>query len=103
MAYNHGTIDYQTFFLVLQSCVSKKPSNKNCCWFCQMLFKTKSGLNKHIGKMHNFIKSVTCEACGKSFKHKKSLNFHYKQVHLNAFRAKCPNCLKTLCNNHQLL
>ena len=78
--------------------IGNKTNDVNRCKFCNTIYKTRSGLWKHINKYHvtndfemtsecskmtsnDFkmeTKEIVCEYCSKSFSRRNNLNYHMK-------------------------
>lgn len=85
------------------------------CKDCDMCYKSKLSLKKHLSKTHNV--AYACNVCDKTFKNMRKLNTHKHSEHRNTVtkrvklptdqlaistRVKCRFCDKQFCNRYVL-
>ena len=54
------------------------------CTACNKTFKTRQGLNRHIGRVHREPVSFHCPCCGNLFQSMAALNAHTRRVHCDS-------------------
>ncbi|XP_043255488.1 zinc finger protein 2 [Colletes gigas] len=62
------------------------------CSNCELTFKKKSSLERHIVVIHWQCRSCFCKECGETFNDKKSLNKHRYTTHADQKIYKCEPC-----------
>ncbi|KAF3429241.1 hypothetical protein E2986_00731 [Frieseomelitta varia] len=62
------------------------------CQHCNLSFKKKSSLERHIVVIHWQCDSCTCKDCGESFRDRKSLNRHRYTTHADKKIFRCEPC-----------
>ena len=73
------------------------------CYSCSSVFKSRQGLNRHIGKVHlKSAKTEKCPQCEKFFMHKYAVKFHIAQVHEKATRSICEFCGQEMYNKYEM-
>ena len=65
------------------------------CEFCEMTFKSTSGLKKHHYRKHSTKEAKTCELCGKKFPDTFAVTRHHQIVHLGLKPYHCKFCEET--------
>lgn len=71
---------------------SSKENNSLNCQYCDIFFKTKLSLLRHL-KTHNNNRYYKCQKCDKCFRSKDELNKH-KTTHKEFKDHKCPYCTR---------
>ena len=62
------------------------------CEFCEMTFKSTSGMIKHRERKHSTKEPKACELCGKRFPDAHGLTRHNQIVHLGLKPYSCTFC-----------
>ncbi|XP_017883029.1 zinc finger protein 2 homolog isoform X1 [Ceratina calcarata] len=62
------------------------------CEYCELSFKKKSSLERHVVVIHWQADSCTCVDCGQSFRDRKALNKHRYITHADKKIYKCERC-----------
>ncbi|XP_076756015.1 uncharacterized protein LOC143426424 isoform X2 [Xylocopa sonorina] len=65
---------------------------KFTCQYCDLRFKKKASLERHIVVIHWQCESCTCNDCGQSFRDRKSLNKHRYTTHADKKIFRCEPC-----------
>ena len=77
------------------------PDHLYKCRQCEMKFKRKGGMKRHVLHVHEG-KKYNCKMCPLEFGWKHKLKEHILHVHegVEAKRTSCPHCGKTLKKGH---
>lgn len=62
------------------------------CSSCDLGFKERGNLNKHIGSVHDKKRTKLCHLCGKTFAFRDGLTRHISNVHKNERKHACGLC-----------
>lgn len=69
--------------------VSERPHE---CNTCQVRFKVRGDLRRHIKTVHEGKRQYACPKCPKTFAHSGHLNRHFSSAHLGIRKHKCTTC-----------
>ena len=77
-------------------------ADKLLCQECDLLYSSKSKLNRHIREKHSDkAPSISCKVCGQNFKRKYHHNRHFRSVHEKKY-FQCQLCVSQFVEKYKL-